>query len=47
MNFLRNIKLFDGEHAEHAIGVSISLEAFRASAEWTLKVYLSMETKIN
>ena len=46
MDFLRKIKLFDGEHAESAIGVSNSLEGFREVAELILKVYLSMETKI-
>ena len=40
------IKLFDGEHAESEIGVSNSLGAFRGRAELTLKVYLSMDTKI-
>ena len=46
MDFLRKIKLFDGEHAESAIGVSNSLEGFRELAEFILKVYLSMESKI-
>ena len=47
MVFLWKIKLFDSEHAESAIGVSNSLEGFRELAELILKVYLSMETKID
>ena len=40
------MSVFDGEQAESVIGVSNSLEAFRASAELTLKVSPSLETKI-
>ena len=40
------MKLFDGEHAESAIGVSNSLDPQREIAELILKVYLSMDTKI-
>ena len=35
-----------GEHAESAIGVSNSLKGFRGFAEFMLKVYLSMDSKI-
>ena len=47
MDFFRKINLFDGEHAESAIGVSNSLEGFREFAELSLTVYLRMESKIN
>ena len=47
MDFLRKIKVFGGEQAESVIGVSNSLEGFREIAELTLKVSLSMETKID
>ena len=43
---LRKINIFGGEHAENVIEVSNLFEAFRASAELTLKVSPSMETKI-
>ena len=46
MDFLRKIKLFDGEHAESVIGVSNSLDPQRGVAELSFKVYLSMDTKI-
>ena len=46
MDFIRKINVFGGEHAESAIGISNSLEAFREFAELILNVYLSMETKI-
>ena len=47
MDFLRKIKVFGGEHAESAIGVSNSLEAFRELVELILRVYLSMENKFH
>ena len=47
MDFLRKIKVFGSEHAESAIGVSNSLEGFHGFAELILKVYRSMETKID
>ena len=47
MDFLRKIKAFSGKHVESEIGISNSLEAFRGRAELTLKVYLSMDTKIS
>ena len=46
MVFLRKIKPFDSEHAESAIGVSNSLEAFRELAELIFKVYLRIESKV-
>ena len=47
MDFLKKIMLFGREHVESAIGVSNSLQGFRETAELILKVYLSMETKID
>ena len=47
MDFLTKIKVFGGEQAESVIGVSNSLEGFRELAELTLKIFLSMETKVN
>ena len=47
MDFYRKINVFGSEHAERAIGVSNSLEGFREFAELTLKVFLSMEAKID
>ena len=38
MDFLRKIKVFEGEHAESVMGVSNSLEGFREVAELILKV---------
>ena len=46
MDFLRQIKVFGGEHATIVIWVSNLFEAFRELAELILKVYLSMKTKI-
>ena len=40
-------EVFGSEHAESVIGVSNSFEGFRETAELILKVYLSMETKID
>ena len=45
MHFLNKINMFGGEHAESAIEVSNSLEAFREFAELALKVSPSMEAE--
>ena len=45
MDFLRQIKVFGGEHPESEIGLSNSLEGFREFAELIVEVYLSMKTK--
>ena len=45
--FTKKIIVFGAGHAESEIGVSNSLEGFRGTAELILKVYLSMEIKID
>ena len=44
--FPKQIKFFDSEHAEGAIGLSNSRGDFHHIAELSPKVYLCMETKI-
>ena len=47
MVVLRKMNVFGGEQAESVIGVLNSLEGFREVTEFTLKVYLRMESKIH